>query len=109
MASRQDLTLNEANDEMLRVAVSSNVSGFTLVGKSLEAYVKATAGTADNDAGTWKGSTTTGEVVIVDAGNCTVAIPGSALTTTKGWWRLDVIDTGKRKTAAFGTLTIVDM
>lgn len=109
MPTQQALTLYENNDEKLNFLITSNVSGFTLLGSSIEAFVKATAATPDNDAGVWKGTTTGGEVVIDDAANCHALVPASAMTTTKGWYRLDVISGGLRKTAAYGQLTVVDL
>lgn len=110
MPSEVPLTLYEGNDETLHVTITSNIAGFTLVGKTIETFLKANRATVDGDAGVWKGSTSTGEVVIVDADEATVAVPASVVTTTKGWWRCDVIDgTGKRKTAGYGPVTIVDL
>lgn len=109
MPTEQALTLYEANDEKLNFLITANISGFTLIGTSIEAFVKASASTADNDAGVWKGTTGTGEVVIQDASNCYALVPASAVTTTKHWYRLDVIYGGLRKTAAYGTLTVVDL
>lgn len=109
MPSEVALTLYENNDEKLNLTVSSNVVGFTLVGKDLEAFVKASAATPDNDAGVWKGTSDDGDIVIDDGDSAYVMIPAAALTTTKGWYRVDVISGGLRKTAVYGTLTVVDL
>lgn len=109
MPTEQALTLYEGNDEKLNFAITSNIEGFTLIGTSIEAFVKASAATPDNDAGVWKGTTTGGEVVIDDASNGYASVPASAVTTTKGWYRIDVISGGLRKTAAYGRLTVVDL
>lgn len=109
MPTRTDLTLYENNDEKLNFTITSNTEDFTLIGTDVEIYVKATAATADNDAGVWMGDSDGGEVVIEDADSCYALVPRTAVTTTKGWYRLDVIAGGLRKTAAYGTLTVVDL
>jgi hypothetical protein len=109
MPSEVPLTLYENNDEKLNLTITSNVVAFTLVGKTMEALVKASAATPDNDAGVWTGSTTGGEIVIEDEDNAYVMIPRAAVTTTKTWYRVDVITGGLRKTAVYGTLTVVDL
>lgn len=109
MPTRQDLTLYENNDEKMNFTITSNVVGFTLVGKTIEVLVKASAATADNDAGVWLGSTATGEVTIVDADEAYAMVPRAAVTLTKGWYRCDIISGGLRKTAGYGSLTVVDL
>lgn len=115
MATQQALTLYEANDENVTVAVTTNdpVTGtvLDLTGATVEAFLKVAASTPDNDAGVWKGSTATGEITLTDAVNglLEIAIPGSAVTTTKGWWRCDVVVSSRRKTAAYGQVTVVDL
>ncbi len=109
MPSEVPLTLYENNDEKMNLTITSNVVGFSLVGKSMEAFVKASAATPDNDAGVWTGDTTGGEIVIEDADNAYVMVPAAAVTTTKGWYRVDVISGGLRKTAVYGPLTVVDL
>jgi hypothetical protein len=115
MASNQPLALNENNDENVNVTITTNNPSagtpLNLTGLTVEGYLKVSASTADSDAATWKGSTTTGEVTITDAvnGKVSIAIPASAIGTTKGWWRCDVISSGKRKTAAYGAVTVTDL
>ena len=109
MPSEVALTLYENNDEKLNLTISSNVVGFSLVGKDLEAFVKASASTPDDDAGVWMGTSDDGDIVIEDEDNAYVLIPAAALTTTKGWYRVDVLAGGLRKTAVYGTLTVVDL
>ena len=110
MPTEQALTLYENNDEKLNFTITSNVVGFTLIGTDIEVYLKVARTTADNDPGVWVGTVDDGDVVIDDADEGYVMIPRSAVTTTKGWYRIDVIDTGDiRKTAAYGTVTVVDL
>lgn len=115
MATRADLVLNEANDENVVVIVTTNQPAvgtvLDLTGATIEAFLKVSAATADGDAGVWKGSTATGQITITDPlnGALEIAIPGSAVTTTKGWWRCDVIVAARRKTAAFGLVTVTDL
>ncbi|SEF34398.1 hypothetical protein SAMN05421837_107369 [Amycolatopsis pretoriensis] len=115
MATQQAITLNESNDENVKLIITTNVptagTALDLTGMSLEAFVKPTRATADSDGAVWKGTTTGGQVVITDAANgkATVSIPGSALTTTQTWWRVDVLSGGLRKTAIYGALTVTDL
>lgn len=109
MPTEQALRLYENNDEKLNFTVTSNVEDFTLIGTVVEVFVKASAATPDDDAGVWKGTSGGGEVVIEDGDNCYVLVPATAVTTTKGWYRCDVIAGGLRKTAAYGSLEVVDL
>jgi hypothetical protein len=115
VASSIPLALNENNDENVKVVATTNVPtlGTTLdiTGFTIEAFLKLTAATADADASTWKGSTATSEVTITDApnGKFTVAIPAASLTTDKKWWRADAVSGGKRKTIAYGVVTVTDL
>lgn len=109
MPTEQALTLYEGNDEKLNFTITSNVEGFTLVGTTIEVFLKVSAATPDGDAGVWKGSTVGGLVVIDDSDSCHANVPNTAVTTTKGWYRCDVISGGLRKTAAYGTVSVVDL
>lgn len=119
MAIRRDLTgddaLREANDEDLDVVLTTNKptpgTVLNLTGKTLEAFLKPAAATADNDPGAWKGTTAGGEITVTDAagGKASIAIPAAAVVTAKGWWRVDVLDGGKRKTALYGTVAVTDL
>jgi hypothetical protein len=115
VASKTDITLNENNDENLKIVVATNVptagTVLNITGMTVEAFLKTAAATPDADASVWKGSTATAEITITDgpAGKATVAIPASAIDTTKGWYRVDVISAGKRKTATYGVVTVNDL
>lgn len=108
-------SLNENNDENITSTITTNqpTAGtvLNLTGLTVEAFLKPSAATADADGSVWKGSTATGEVTITSAagGQIEIAIPAAAMTTTKGWLRIDVINTGKRKTAAYGAVTVTDL
>lgn len=110
MPSNVPLELFENNDEKLNFTITSNVVGFSLLGiDEFEVYVKASAATPDNDAGVWKGTVATGEVVIEGADSAYVIVDAAGLTTTKTWYRADIISGGLRKTAVYGALTVVDL
>lgn len=115
MATQQAITLNENNDENVIVTITTNQpsvgTALDLTGKSIEAYLKAGAATPDTDGSTWKGSTTLGTVVVNDAagGVAELLIPAASITTSMTWWRVDVIASGKRKTAVFGPVTVTDL
>lgn len=109
MPSEVALTLYENNDEKLNLTITSNVVGFSLVGKDIEVFVKASRTTADDDAGVWVGTVDDGDVVISDADEAYVMIPAASVTTTKAWYRVDILSAGLRKTAVYGVLTVVDL
>lgn len=110
MPSEVPLTLYEKNDEKLNFIITSNVVGFSLLGADeIEVYVKASAATPDDDAGVWVGTLTDGDVVVDDADSGYVIVPNTAVTTTKTWYRMDIIVDAIRKTAVYGTLTVVDL
>lgn len=115
MASKVDISLNENNDEAIKVVITTNVpvGGTTLdiTGMSLEAFLKPTASTADTDAAVWKGTSGGGQITITDApnGKATVSVPASAVTLTQTWWRCDVVSGGLRKTAVYGQLSVVNL
>jgi hypothetical protein len=114
VAVKVDLTLNESNDEDIEVTLTTNKpapgTALDLTGKTLEAYLKPSAATADADGSVWKG-TSAAEITITDAvgGKATIAAPGSAVQTTKKWWRIDVLNAGKRKTALYGDVAVTDL
>lgn len=115
MATSQAISLNENNDEVVNVVITTNspTDGtiLDLTGKTVEAYLKMSAATADGDGATWMGSTATTGVTITDgpAGKASVAIPAASVTTAMKWWRVDVLSAGKRKTAVYGVVTVTDL
>lgn len=115
MAQNVPITLNEDNAEDIQVSISTNVpsdgTALDLTGLTVESYLKTAATSADTDSSTWKGSTATGEITVTNApnGELTVSIPGAAVATAKGWWRVDILASGKRKTAVYGTVTVIAM
>lgn len=109
-------TLNESNDENLLASLTTNQpsagTALNLTGLTVEAYLKPARTTADGDAAVWKGSTATSGVTVTNAagGLIEVAIPAAAVTTAKGWLRIDVVTGGGlRKTAAYGAVTVTDL
>jgi hypothetical protein len=115
MASQMNISLNENNDEAIRVVITTNVPtvGTTLdiTGMSLEAYLKPNASTADTDPAVWKGTSGGGQITVTDApnGKATISVPASAVTLTQGWWRCDTVSGGLRKTAVYGVLSVVNL
>jgi hypothetical protein len=116
LATQFPLTLNENNDEDIAIKITTNDpednTALDLTGDSLEVFLKVSAGTSDTDPSSFKGSTGTGEITITDAvnGRATVSLPHTAVVTTMKWWRVDVIDSGGlRKTAVFGSVTVIDL
>lgn len=115
MATNQAITLNENNDENVKVTITTNVPTdgtiLDITGKTIEAYLKPSKATADTDGAVWKGSSATSGVTITDAenGKATVSIPAASVLTTMGWWRVDVLSGVLRKTAIYGPVTVVDL
>lgn len=116
MSQERDITLNENNDEKVNFALTTNVpttnTVLDLTGMSLEMYLKPNKGTADTAGGVWKGTSAGGDLVVTDAANglCYAVIPAASVTTTQGWYRVDVISSGgKRKTSVYGVVTVNDL
>lgn len=115
MATSQGISLNESNDENIKVTITTNVptdgTVLDLTGKTVEAFLKPSKATADGDGAVWKGSSATTGVTVTDAvnGKCTVSVPAASVLTTMTWWRVDVLSGGLRKTAIYGTVTVVDL
>lgn len=115
MAVKRDLTLNENNDEEILASLTTNQpvddTVLNLTGKTLEAFLKVSPSTTDADGSTWKGTSGGGQVVITDApgGEISISIPASAITTAMGWWRVDVLSGGLRKTAQYGAVTVTNL
>jgi len=115
VATQQAITLNENNDENVKVVATTNVPAdgtiLDLTGMTVEAFLKPAKTTADNDGAVWKGSTATTGVTVTDAaaGKLTVSIPAASITTTQGWWRVDALSGGLRKTIIYGAVTVVDL
>lgn len=117
MALQVPLTLNENNDEEILAALTTNQPSagtvLDLTGKTVEAYLKVSAATADNDGSTWKGVSTGGSpaitVINAAAGQVSILVPSMNITTAMKWWRLDVLSGSLRKTALFGVITVVDL
>lgn len=115
MAQSLPLALNENNDEEINAILSTNQptvdTALNLTGLTLEAYLKASPSASDTDASTWKGTTTGGQIVVTvaTAGKVSIKIPAASITTAMAWWRLDVLDTGLRKTALYGVVSVTNL
>lgn len=115
MATQQAITLNENNDENVKVTATTNVptdgTALNLTGMTVEAFLKPSKASADNDAAGWTGSTATSGVTVTDAANgkFTISIPAAKVTTTQTWWRADAVSGGLRKTIIYGVVTVVDL
>ncbi|MGH8867811.1 MAG: hypothetical protein ACRDYU_07430 [Actinomycetes bacterium] len=114
MPSRVDLTgddaLYEGNDETLHLDLASTEVGFDFdTATEIEVLIKTSADQADGDGVTL--SMTGNAVSVTDGPNglVDVEIPGSALVVTQKWWHVRVTAAGKRKTAMYGTLEVVNL
>jgi hypothetical protein len=104
-----DIILAEWNDETLNVSITSGGSALNLTGLEVDVFLKTAAGIADTDPSTIKLSTVLGGVVITNApgGLVQVSIPSMDLTSLGiGFWRCDVVNSGKRNTAIFGKVVV---
>ncbi|TQN26080.1 hypothetical protein FHX37_4618 [Haloactinospora alba] len=114
MATVQDLTLYEGNDETVSLAVTDadEQSAYDLTDAELDMILKPNADTADDADETIVLSTRTGEITVTDApaglATATVNRPHLAESGRRAW-RLDVIRPGTRRTAVYGTLHVVNL
>ena len=110
-------SLNENNDENVRVTLTTNQptagTALDITGMTVEAYFKPSASTADSDGTVWMGSTAGGSpaITVLNAaqGQVEIAIPAAAVTTNKTWFRVDVISSGRRKTGPYGAVSVVNL
>lgn len=116
MATRQNLTLRENNDETIALTITAEVSGYDLTAVTrLEFYLKVDACYTDDDPATLLlSSTHPAEMVIVsqDASTitATVQVPASALTGSYDrFYHLDALTDALRRTALYGQVTVVDL
>lgn len=114
MATYQELTVYELNDEQIGLVITEPDTGtaYDLTGADLEMLLKPSADTPDSDPGVVILSTTGGEIVVDDAaqGLATVAIARGDLATPGDLvWRVDVVRPGTRRTAVYGPLRVVNL
>lgn len=114
MATYQELTVYEANDETLSLALTSPDDGtaYDLTGAGLELVLKTSVDELDSDPDTVIISTDTGGIVIDDAtgGLATVTVQRGELQIPGDLvWRLDVVRSGTRRTAVYGSLHVVNL
>ena len=110
MPIRRDLSVTQGNHTTIDVAITDSDTGgpYDLTGVTVEVYLKATAGQADNDAGTIL-LTSPSNIQINSAvnGTCTVTIIAANLPTAgRRWWRLDCVASGQRRTVMFGPMYV---
>lgn len=114
MATYQELTLYELNDETISLALSEpdDQQPHDLTGADLELIVKSSVDQEDSDPETLVVDTQSGAIVVDDAaaGLATATIQRGELTTPGELvWRLDVVRSGTRRTAVYGVLRVVDL
>lgn len=111
--SNLNLTLRERNDETIFVTITSAGTPYDLTGHNVECWIKPSAATSDEDPASFTMSTVTGEVTITDplAGTARIEVPSANLPDPgKRFIRVDVLSAdGKRKTAAYGSVTVIDL
>jgi hypothetical protein len=106
------LTLNENNDEVVKLTITNADTGapYPLTGGVVvNMYLKTTENTPDSDPSTVTLSSSGGQITITDANNgiCQAAVPATALAVSGAkWWRADVVGPGGKKTASYGNLNV---
>lgn len=105
MPTRVDLTGQVGNDETLKLTVTNTAGGpYDLTDKEFHFYLKRYSSQDDADA-LIHFTETSPEVDLVDgpAGRLDVAV-NMPPPHWRYWWRLDVIEAGRRITALYGYL-----
>lgn len=109
MPDRLNILLYEGNVEKASLVITKEDDDTPqdITAAFIEVYIKPDRDVADNDGSVVKLSDSTGEVVKTSPllGQATVTFPDDLPAGTL-WWRVDVILSGQRKTACFGTLLI---
>jgi DNA-binding beta-propeller fold protein YncE len=115
MASQSNLTLHEGNDETVAVVLTAD--GAVNLGEvtALEFVMKPSTCESDDDdnavrldSGVGGGITITTQTA--DTITATIAIPATALTETyERAWRLDALTGTARRTALYGSVTVLDL
>jgi hypothetical protein len=113
VAKRKDLTVFQANNEGLDLAITDETSGAAqdLTAKTLHLLIKTSQLTADSDMTTITlTSAGLNPPIVIDTdpvtGLATVTIPYSDLTGAANlWWRLDVVE--DHKTVFYGDFTVL--
>lgn len=109
----QKLEVYERNDEVVDLTLTYAGQAYNLTGKTIEMYLKPTSATADTDPSVFKLSTATGEIVITNPGTlgqAVASVPAADLVTAGSrFYRVDIIDAGKRRTALYGPLRVINL
>lgn len=115
MATLVDLTMHENNDEV--VAVTLTASGSENLGEvtALEFVLKPSTCESDADADALVLTSAPGQGITILTQSATtitaeVAVPAAALAETyERAWRLDALTGTARRTALYGTVTVIDL
>lgn len=109
----QPLEVYQSNDEVVDIQVFFEGLPYDLTGKSMEMFLKPTKGTPDADLAVVKLTSVASEIIISGTpsdGTAVAHIPAVNLANVgTRWYRVDVIDAGKRRTALYGPLRIIDI
>lgn len=114
MATRQDLIMYEDNDETVAVTVAPADGGSLAGVTGLEFILKPDVCESDTDDDTVVLTTAGGAITITgqtaDLITATVAVPRTALADPYSRaWRLDALTTAARRTAVYGSVTVIDL
>ena len=116
MATKTDLTLHQGNDETITITITAADPGDDLTGiTSLEVVLKPDACTDDDGTGALTLTTASAAQVefVTQTADLVVAeahVPASYLAEPYSRvWRVDAIgSTGERRTAVYGSVTVLD-
>lgn len=116
MATRQNLTLRERNDETIAMTITAGVDGYDLATVTVvEFYLKIDPCYGDDDLTTVLLSSSDAAQVVITAQDATtieatVQVPAAALAGSYDrFYRLDAMVGALRHTALFGTVTVVEL
>lgn len=107
MATIGNITLYEYNDETVVATLYTDVAKTTplnLTGATVEFVYKTSNAQADVDATKF-----TATITNAAAGQISVAIANTSVDMLKKFYRIDVISGAVRRTAVYGSVTVVDL
>lgn len=107
MPSQGSLTFYEYNDETVLATIYEDVGKTTpldLTGKAVEFIIKSSNSVDDST-----GLTIPADVTNAPGGEITISLDAAQINLTRKFFRIDVVTATDRKTAIYGSVTIVDL
>lgn len=109
MATYMELAVDQGTDPDIALAVTEDGEVAELgAAEAIELYLKPHRTTADDDPAVTVLTVGDG-ITLTGSGTATATIPAAAIATAGYmWWRLDVVMSGRRRTAIDGLLLVRD-